>query len=168
MMSKVIYCFSIVFGVLSSCSTSKSNSENVSSKEKAISKVVYHYQDASVPPEYHRSLTYDIKPGELNFLVDSYGDTIKNIRVIIDNQKWKEISQAIESCGISKSSKKGNSTGCSGGTSNYIHVYYRDNSSWHASRDNCGGEHEGDFEGDIPCLTKSIRNHLDAKIFEYE
>ena len=40
------------------------------------SKIVYHFKDRSVPPEYHRSYTIEVTKDSSSCIVDSYGNII--------------------------------------------------------------------------------------------
>jgi len=39
-----------------------------------IKKIVYHFADASVPPQYHRSYTITVIPDCVEIVVNSYGE----------------------------------------------------------------------------------------------
>jgi len=46
--------------------------------------VTYRYQDASVPPEYHRSYDVIVGDGEARVVVDSYGDVLHDVTELVD------------------------------------------------------------------------------------
>lgn len=168
-MIKGIAFFSCVFCFLFGCSNSKKSIENVPSKTKEINKIHFYFQDASVPPDDHRSLTFKITPSKLIFLVDSYGDVVKDTNIKLSAEKWNQIVSSIEHCELSKSkSSKELKYGCSGGTGNSIEVFFDDGSSWNAHIYYCGNEYEGDLLGDIPCFLESIKKDIDPTVFAHD
>ena len=46
--------------------------DNLSSHDVEIDRITYHFGDASVPPEYHRSYTITVAPDKIDMVVDSY------------------------------------------------------------------------------------------------
>ena len=51
-------------------------SDDTNNSYRSIKKITYHFQDASVPPEYHRSYTVIVDKDRLTITVDSYGDIL--------------------------------------------------------------------------------------------
>ncbi len=168
---KFVYLFSsiIFLSSLFSCSNVKEHKSKSNYDFKSISKVIFQFHDASVPPDFHRSLTYTITPSQLNFMVDSYGEIVKDTTIKIDEGKWHHITQALQQCEISKAnSVKQMESGCTGGTGNSMEVFFNDESSWNAHIYYCANEYEGDLLGDLPCFIESIKKDIDPKVFAHD
>ena len=58
------------------CASDADPADEAVELDPASATVEYHYQDSSVPPEYHRSYTLTVTQGEADLVVDSYGDVL--------------------------------------------------------------------------------------------
>ncbi len=81
--------------------------------DAAHAQLTYHYQDSSVPPEYHRSYTLELTGaddgahGEL--VVDSYGDELHRVDVDVEPDVWEAAVTDLAALDLSSS---GTEDGC--------------------------------------------------------
>jgi len=154
-----------------SCSSQKpTTSDNKETKVKNFNdatKIVYHFRDSSVPPKYHRSTTYTVTPTKLRFVVDSYGDVIKDVTVDITPEHWKRIVEAANKAGLQNKdlSKEG---GCTGGTGRRLTIHNDSQALFEGSLYLCGGSTSGDMVGDYQSVQKAMTNGIDPNVFMHD
>ena len=95
------------------CASDADPADEAVELDPASATVEYHYQDSSVPPEYHRSYTLTVTQGEADLVVDSYGDVLHDETAPIDEAAWEDLLAAVSEDGLSGG---GAADGCSGGT----------------------------------------------------
>ena len=61
-----------------------------------IQQVTYHFGDASVPPEYHRSYTITVNTDKVRIVVDSYGEILAKKEYEITNKQFDDIINSLE------------------------------------------------------------------------
>ena len=88
--------------------------------DPATASVIYHYNDASVAPEYHRSYTVTVTQGTARVVVDAYGDVLHDVTEPIDDALWERTLAAAQEFDDASSSDR--DSGCSGGTSEELTV----------------------------------------------
>ncbi|HET9200504.1 MAG TPA: hypothetical protein VFO84_05960 [Dehalococcoidia bacterium] len=54
--------------------------------------IEYRYDDASIPPEFHRSYELSISKDEADFVVDIYGDVVRDETVEVPPEAWAELA----------------------------------------------------------------------------
>jgi hypothetical protein len=124
----------------------------------------YRYQDASVPPEYHRSYSIIISDGKLRYTVDSYGDVIGDTTISIDKAKWEKV-QGFFSKAISNRKRTELKPGCTGGTGESITTRLAGNVVFNGANYYCAGQTDGDLEGDIDGLLEIIKEGVSPNVF---
>ncbi len=62
-------------------------------KNQAISKVIYEFKDASIPPTYHRSFKATLTDTQAHLIVDSYGDLITDTTTSISTERFNQVLQ---------------------------------------------------------------------------
>lgn len=149
----------VLFLLFYSC---KSSEESIISKADSI---VFVYHDASVPPDDHRSYIITITPNKLYYVVDSYGDVIKEDSLDIDKGKWEQCKNAFESANIRNVVEKKNIEGCTGGNGSSIRVYNGTNPLFKGYQYRCGKFNEGDLEGNINQFLAAIKDGIDYTFF---
>jgi hypothetical protein len=123
---------------------------------KIITKIVYHFKDASVPPQYHRSYTITVTRNQIHIIVDSYGDIVADETTDIPEQIMDDLVKFIEIYQIKKKDRKRDTAKCAGGTSKSLTVYSDPNILLDGTVYQCGGRMEGNMLGDIDSFTKKI------------
>lgn len=123
---------------------------------KTVTKIVYHFKDASVPPQYHRSYTITITRQIVHIIVDSYGDIVADATTDIPEQIMDDLVKFIEIYQIKKKDRKRDKMECTGGISKSLTVYSASNILLDGTVYQCGGRIEGSISGDIDSFTKKI------------
>lgn len=135
---------------------------------------VYKFQDASVPPEYHRSYTIIVSYKTAQLIIYSYDDTLLNEEYPIDN--IRDFLTSLKGYKLSGKDVK-NDNGCNGGTSESFFSYAGFSESSppykkvrlrvNAKIYHCGGKDYGGLKGNIAdavALFKSMIPDFDSKL----
>ncbi len=77
--------------------------------------ITYQFNDASVPPEYHRSYRITVSKDDASIVVDSYGDVLSQATVDTPDWAWDALSDGVARVAMLESSNA--QDGCVGGTS---------------------------------------------------
>jgi hypothetical protein len=110
----------------------------------AASEITYHFHDASVPPEYHRSYVVTASDGEVNIVVDSYGDVLHDEDAPLDAATFRTVVDEVDALDVGEPA---DDDGCTGGTSSELTVSDADGSVLEAvSTVSCGGEGGDDMD----------------------
>ena len=123
---------------------------------KPITKIVYSFKDASVPPQYHRSYTITVTRDHYHIIVDSYGDILAEATIDMSEQIMDKLVKYIETYQIKERDYKRDSTICSGGASKSLTVYSDNNILLNGTVYQCGDRLEGSLSGDIDSLAKKL------------
>ena len=117
-----ITSFLILLFVFYSCQNIGSFSNSSSPSLKNKTEISYSFQDASVPPEYHRSYSIILSENNYRFVVDSYGEIIKDTMIFLSNQRKKirQTLRAFKKCQIKNVKRSQKNNGCSGGNGEEI------------------------------------------------
>ncbi len=132
-----------------------------------ITKIIYHFGDASVPPPYHRSYTVELNKDSLNIVVNSYGDILAKASYQLDSLQFDSIVANIDKYKI-KNQKNKQNRGCTGGTSESISYFNGDEKIFYGYVYHCGGTDFGDLEGEVRSFAQEIRllvPKLDSLLF---
>ena len=122
---------------------------------KSIKEITYRFQDASVPPEYHRSYTITIDKDKLKITVDSYGDILAEKEFRITKNKFEGIIASLKENQIKKA-ELGNADGCTGGTSESISYSNLSGEIFSGSVYHCGGKDFGNLGGNVKRFAQDI------------
>lgn len=127
---------------------------------KNFNKIEYHFQDASVPPEYHRSYSWIITETSIHYISDSYGRILKDTTQQISLEKWEKCKTAFLNCGIKNVKRKEIEKGCTGGTSVSIYTWLDNTENFSGTISKCGGENEGNLTGDTDKFLQIIQEGI--------
>ena len=122
-----------------------------------IKKITYHFGDASVPPQYHRSYTITITADKVRVVVDSYGDILADETDEITSKQFDDIRKSFKSNKITNCTL-GEDEGCSGGTFERISYSDNENEIFSGSVYHCGGNDTGNLCGDITSFSDDVKN----------
>lgn len=115
-----------------------------------IDKLVYHFQDSSVPPQYHRSFTTTVTPSEIKKVVDSYGDIISEQANAITEEQFRGLLASVGTLGIREAAEDDErDSGCTGGTSDSLALYVGDDAILKGYASRCAGDVTGSLRGDV-------------------
>lgn len=127
---------------------------------KNFNKIEYHFQDASVPPEYHRSYSWIITETSIRYISDSYGTILKDTTQEISLEKWEQCKTAFLNCGIKNKKEVELNKGCTGGTSIRIRTWFNEKENFSGYASKCGGEIEGNLTGDSEKFLNKIKEGI--------
>ena len=125
----------------------------------AIKELTYRFQDASVPPEYHRSYTITVTPDKVRIVIDSYGEILADKRYGITEEQFNNVKNSIEKNRI-RNCTLGEDEGCSGGTIEIISYSDGESEIFSGSVYHCGGKDTGNLCGDITSFADDVKNLL--------
>jgi len=122
----------------------------------AVDRIVYHFQDASVPPPYHRSYTIDVTQKSVRIVVDSYGDVLADEVFHVDSLQFDRLKQILRKSGLHKCQLDAE-TGCTGGTGERINLYAGEKELFAGNVYHCGGQKSGNLCGDLASLADAVK-----------
>ena len=121
-----------------------------------ITEIAYHFADASVPPDYHRSYGITVTASEVRIVVDSYGEILADETFAVTAERFDELRgslsrRRIMNCVLTEDE------GCTGGTSEKIS--YRDDQRqlFSGTVHHCGGKDTGDLCGEISAFAEDVK-----------
>jgi hypothetical protein len=114
----------------------------------AISEITYHFGDASVPPDYHRSYRITVTSEKVRIVVNSYGEILADRTYKITPGQFDDLKASLEKHKIANCSLT-DDDGCTGGTSERISCADKENEIFSGSVYHCGGKDSGNLDGDI-------------------
>ncbi len=124
---------------------------------ESLTSFQYHFQDASVPPPFHRSYSIRADTNNVQVTVHRYGDTLATATYPLPDSALQRIGQAIWDNGIQQHKKKKTLEGCTGGVGHEIaYTAQVDSATFSARRYVCGGSYEGDLKGEVDQFLKDI------------
>jgi hypothetical protein len=167
----------LIFVVLFSCQQKNIESSRIypgmegpTTKHLGDITISYGYQDASVPPDYHRSYTIILTNENYRFMVDSYGEIIKDTTIILTNQK-ERVQQALDAFKeykIKNINNKSEDVGCTGGNGEFIEITKDGLDFFYGSNYYCAGKTLGNLSGNISSFLNELKREVDTKVFKYD
>ena len=124
--------------------------------QNGITKLVYLYDDASVPPEYHRSYSITIESSQINVVVDSYGDILKDTVFPFDAKQFEKLAEVYQEAKLHYCETVKESDGCTGGNGEQIHSYSKESKLFSASVYHCGGIDYGNLCGNYESVKVKV------------
>lgn len=123
-----------------------------------ITKLVYRFRDASVPPRYHRSYTISITASEANVVVSSYGTQLNENTVPISPSDFQTALDVIEKSQITQSSETESDSKTIGGKIEYLQLFDKDTELFSGSTHNSSVQGTKILKGDIKAVRKYLRS----------
>lgn len=124
--------------------------------QTTIKEITYHFGDATVPPNYHRSYTITITADSVKIIVDSYGDILVEEEYEITAQQFDDIRRSLERNNI-RNCTLSDDEGCTGGTSESISYVNDTNETFSGTVYHCGGQDTGNLCGDIGGFAEDVK-----------
>ena len=137
--------------VLAACSALYAcASKAVVPKEKLenVTKVIYRFEDSSVPPAYHRSYTKEVTGSSSSCVVDSYGEIITHSQYSETSALLTELRKILKDSRFEACYRPA-PEGCTGGTGERIHLMVNEEKIFSAEVYHCGGKDYGTFCGGV-------------------
>jgi len=121
-----------------------------------ITEIAYHFADASVPPDYHRSYRITVAAAEVRIVVGCYGKVLADETFPVTQEQFDDIKASLSrrrimNCALTEDD------GCTGGTGERIS--YRDDERELFSGEvyHCGGKDAGNLSGDIAAFAEDVK-----------
>ena len=143
----------IILTAISACGTIDGEHKMT---QTTIKEITYHFGDASVPPNYHRSYTITVTADSVKIIVDSYGDILADEEYAITSKQFDDIQRSLEGNNI-RNCTLGDEEGCTGGTSESISYVNNNNEIFSGSIYHCAGKDMGDLCGDIGRFADDVK-----------
>ena len=125
-----------------------------------VDTVVYHFRDATVAPQYHRSVTITATPSSILRVVDSYGDEIERQERPLSRDEFQSLVDAFAAARLRENEQERAELPCVGGTGESLTVSNQGVQLFSGSVEHCGGDRRRDFTGDlqrvVAALTSSV------------
>ena len=121
--------------ILTSCSSSNSLVLDAANPIE----IEYEFNDASVPPEYHRSYVINVTETEVHVTVDSYEDVLADEKYTLSNTTFDALIETINEA-ILVSGRNEPSEPCSGGTSENLSINESGKEVYNGFFDNCADD----------------------------
>lgn len=77
-------------------------------------RITYEFHDASIPPQYHRSITLTVSREEAQIVIDSYGDVLADESTTTPPEVWRTLSDSLPD--LVALTPTAPEEGCTGGT----------------------------------------------------
>lgn len=122
----------------------------------AIREITYHFGDASVPPDFHRSYTITVTDEGVRIVVDSYGKILADKTYEITPKQFNAIKSSLASNKI-KNCTLDEEDGCTGGTSERISYMDNKKNIFSGSIHHCGGKDTGNLCGDVTRFANDVK-----------
>jgi len=122
-----------------------------------VDTLIYHYQDASVPPPDHRSFTINLNETSAELIVDSYGSVIAKRQVTVNTHLIKELISLVATKRIRLCQYK-EALDCSGSTGESLKLYEGDRVVFQGEVQHCIDGDAGTLCGELEVLTKKLRS----------
>ena len=119
--------------------------------------LTFHFYDASVPPEYHRSYLVTAGDGTVHIVVDSYGDVLHDEEAPLDQATFDAVVADVGALGDTGPPED---DGCTGGTSSELVITDVDgNVINEVASSSCGGE--GVDQGELEAIVQPLLTGFD-------
>ncbi len=120
-------------------------------------KIVYRFQDASIPPGYHRSYEIEVAPKVVKITVDSYGDILTQQEYPATEKQFDAVVFAFFHYNIHNCEQKDEQHYFTGGTTDSI-TCYDDNEVLFSGSVYHSGTGSGNLCGDVEGFSNKIKS----------
>ncbi len=125
--------------------------------DAAIDRIVYHFGDASVPPDAHRSYAITVTPDGVRIVVDSYGEILADKIIPIAAGRFDLLKKSFAHRKIGPCERGGDDAGGTGGTSETLSSYHGDRKLFSGTVHHCGGTDSGTLGGDVAGFAADVK-----------
>ncbi len=123
-----------------------------------ITKIIYRFRDASVPPQYHRSYRISVTTTQAKVVVDSYGKRLNESTAELTPSEFQAVLDVIEKSQISQETDTEASPPVIGGKIEYLQLFDHDMEILNGNTRSSGGQGPGRLCGDIKAVRQCLRN----------
>ncbi|MFT5582588.1 MAG: hypothetical protein ACI9VR_000164 [Cognaticolwellia sp.] len=121
----------------------------------SLTAVEYHFQDSSVPPPSHRSVTVSVSLDSVDYVVDSYGDIVAQAHAPGSQATLDQAVAAYRAAGFALTPPS-TEPGCSGGTSRSVKVKQGSLIAFTGTLSSCGSTESG-LTGDMDGFARTMK-----------
>lgn len=123
-----------------------------------ITKIIYRFRDASVPPQYHRSYTISVTASEATVVVNSYGKQLNGSTVQLAPSGFQAALDVIEKSQITQEPETEEARKTIGGKIDYLQLFDHDTEIFSANTHRSGVQGEARLHGDIKTVRQFLRS----------
>ncbi|MEO0430184.1 MAG: hypothetical protein AAF151_00700 [Cyanobacteria bacterium J06656_5] len=123
-----------------------------------VTKIVYRFRDASVPPRYHRSYTISVTPDEANVVVNSYSTQLNELTVQLSSSEFQATLDIIEKSQITEASDNEVAPKTIGGKIEYLTLFENDTEIFKANTHGDSGQGKGRLCGDVKAVQQYLKS----------
>ncbi len=123
-----------------------------------VTKIVYRFRDASVPPRYHRSYTISITASDANVVVNSYGKQLNESMVKLSPSQFQAVLDVIEKSQITLEAETEEARPTIGGKIEYLQLFDADTEVFSASTHRSGTPGAMILRGNIKVVRQTLRS----------
>lgn len=138
--------------------------------DKPVTRIVFAYKDAAVPPQYHRSYTITVTREQVHLIVDSYGDVLADVTTDMPEKGMENLLKDIDIQQICQSNRDSAQHMGTGGASASLIFYSGSNILLNGEIQQCAGRFEGNLAGEaalflgrvealIPNFEQLVKSH---------
>jgi hypothetical protein len=142
------------------CNNDKKTSTDTTETKKTDHTYIYDFEDASVPPAYHRSYTIKVTPAMAYLTINSYDNVLAKDSVSISPDSYKKFAADIKALNIQNTKDPNDDEGCTGGTTDNLELYSGSPEQVKGNIYHCGGKDYGDLSGDVTAATQVFRSMI--------
>ncbi len=121
--------------------------------------LIYHFNDAAVPPPDHRSYTIHLTSTKIHLSVDSYGDILHEEEFSVNNELLDLTNQLLSNKKIRNCDLLEEDT-ISGSTSESLTIYSANDIVFKGSIYHAGKQGVGNLCGDLGELTNQLKKNF--------
>ena len=125
--------------------------------DATIDKIVYHFGDASVPPDAHRSYAITVTPESVRVVVDSYGEILADRAFPVAAGRFDLLNESLADRKIGPCERGGDDEGSTGGTSDTLSCYRGGEKLFSGTVHHCGGRDSGTLGGDVAGFAADVK-----------
>jgi hypothetical protein len=122
-----------------------------------IDRIVYHFGDASVPPDDHRSYAITVTPESVRVVVDSYGEILADKTFPIAAGRFDDLRRSLADRKIGPCERGGDDEGGTGGTSETLSYHHGERKLFSGTVHHCGGKDSGTLGGDVAGFAADVK-----------
>lgn len=123
-----------------------------------VTKIIYRFRDASVPPQYHRSYRISVTATKANVVVDSYGKRLNESTVELTPPEFQAVLDVLEKSQITQETETEATPRAIGGKLEYLQLFDHDLEILNANTSSSGGQGAGKLCGDTKAVRQCLRN----------
>lgn len=123
-----------------------------------ITKIIYRFRDASVPPQYHRSYTISVIPSEATVVVSSYSKRLNECTIELSPDEFQLVLDILEKSQITQEPEIEDAKRTIGGKTEYLQLFDNETEILSGNTHCSGTQGRGTLCGDIKAVRQYLRS----------